>query len=191
VPASPVHVLLLAGPAGVGKSTLSWEISAQLRRVGLAHVALDSDELDRVWPLSDTDQEALNRANLAAFWANAAALGHTRLILAGVFLNAAAARSWIEASIPGASLTRVVLHAGAAELERRVRVREIGSESDEQLARTLAQAKRFGRRGEAPGGAGPRGRDTFVLSTDGMTVPELARRAIACAGWTEPEETTG
>ena len=32
VPTAPVQVLLLSGPAGVGKSTLGWEIAAQLRR---------------------------------------------------------------------------------------------------------------------------------------------------------------
>jgi hypothetical protein len=45
-------MLLVCGPAGVGKSTLGWEISDQLRAVGIAHAVLDSDELDRVWPLA-------------------------------------------------------------------------------------------------------------------------------------------
>ncbi len=47
MPTAPVQVLLLSGPAGVGKSTLGWEIAAPLRRLGIAHVLLDSDELDR------------------------------------------------------------------------------------------------------------------------------------------------
>jgi adenylylsulfate kinase-like enzyme len=71
VPTAPVQVLLLSGPAGVGKSTLGWEIAAQLRRLGIAHVLLDSDELDRVWPLTAAERDQLNQANLAAFWANA------------------------------------------------------------------------------------------------------------------------
>ena len=45
MPTAPVQVLLLSGPAGVGKSTLGWEIAAQLRRFGIAHVLLDSDDL--------------------------------------------------------------------------------------------------------------------------------------------------
>src|SRR5690349_13926488 len=140
VPTAPAQVLLLSGPGGVGKSTLAWEIATQLRRLGIAHVLLDSDELDRAWPLTTAERDRLNRANLTAFWANAAALGHSRLIFAGVFLNAAAALDWVTACIPGATITRVVLVARDGELERRVRAREIGSEADEQWQRTLAQA---------------------------------------------------
>jgi len=172
---SPVHVLLLSGPAGVGKSTFSWEIADQLRRHGTAHVVLDSDELDRAWPLSGAQQQALNRANLSAFWANAAALGHRRLLLAGVFLHFAADLAWIEEAIPGAVVTRFVLDARDDELERRVRAREIGSAADEQLTRTLAQARRFRRRNV--------GSPDIVDTTD-TTVADLARQAIERAGWT-------
>jgi hypothetical protein len=42
VPTAPVQVLLLSGPAGAGKSTLGWEIAAPLRRLGIAHVLLDT-----------------------------------------------------------------------------------------------------------------------------------------------------
>lgn len=174
VPTAPVQVLLLSGPAGVGKSTLGWEIAARLRRLGIAHVLLDSDELDRAWPLTTAEQDQLNRANLTAFWANAAALGHTRLVFIGVFLNAAAALDWITACIPGASITRVVLDARDDELERRVRAREIGSEADEQRARTLAQSRRFRRRNAG---------SADVLDTTGLAVPDLARQVIARAGW--------
>jgi ABC-type cobalamin/Fe3+-siderophores transport system ATPase subunit len=69
MPITPVQVLLLCGPAGAGKSTLGWEIAAQLRRLGIGHVLLDSDELDRAWPLTTAEQDQLNRANLTAFWA--------------------------------------------------------------------------------------------------------------------------
>jgi hypothetical protein len=171
---SHVQILLIAGPAAVGKSTLSWEISVQLRRVGCPHVVLDSDELDRVWPLSGEEQERLNRANLRAFWANASTLGHDRLVLAGVFLDPDAYRGWVEVAIPGSSIKRVVLQASDDELERRVRAREIGSEVDDQVARTLTQAHRFRRRNTG---------STDVLNTEGTTVPELARLTIERAGW--------
>jgi cytidylate kinase len=177
MPESHVHVLAVAGPAGVGKSTLGWEISAQLRQAGMAHVVLDSDELDRAWPLSDAEQEALNRANLSAFWANVSALGHSRLILVGVFLNPEASRDWIETAIPHASVTRVVLEASDDELERRVRAREIGSGVEDQLRRTLAQARRFRRRTAGM---------PDVLDTEGAAVADLARQAIERAGWADP-----
>lgn len=175
MPTSPVHVLLLSGPAGVGKSTLSWETGEQLRLLGIAHVVLDSDELDRAWPLSGTQQQALNRANLSAFWANAAALGHRRLILTGVFLHLATDLAWIKEAIPGAAVTRVLLDARDDELERRVRAREIGSGADDQVARTLAQARRFRRRNAS---------SPDILDTTDTAVAVLARYVIQRAGWT-------
>ena len=165
---------MLSGTAGVGKSTLGWEISAQLRRLCIAHVLLDSDELDRAWPLTKAERDRLDRANLTAFWANAAALGHSRLVFIGVFLNAAAARSWVTTCIPRASITRVVLDARDDELERRVRAREIGSETDEQWERTQAQAQGFRRHNAG---------SADILDTTGRAVPDLARHVIERTGW--------
>lgn len=174
--ASP-KVLLVCGPAGVGKSTLSWEIGGQLQAANVAHAVLDSDELDRVWPITHADQERLSRENLAAFWANASALGMCHLVLVGVFLDADLNFGWIRAAIPEAEITRIVLDASDHELERRVRQREIGSGADAQLVRTLEAARLFRARHPEEG---------HVLHTNGRTVPELAAEAISVAGWTGP-----
>jgi hypothetical protein len=166
---------MLSGPAGVGKSTVSWEISEQLRAGNVPHVLLDSDELDRVWPLEEDERRDLNRANLGAFWRNAAALRHERLVLVGVFLRPNADREWIESAVPAASITKTVLIASDAELERRIRGRELGSGADEHVQRSLAQSQRFRRRA---GGA------TKILDTDAATVPEIASELISQIGWT-------
>ena len=167
-------VLIISGPAGVGKSTLTWEISTRLRAAGVAHVCLDSDELDRVHPLSSADQERLGRANLAAFWANAATFGHTRLVLAGVFLDLDLNLAWIRAAIPGATVTAVRLDATDDALSERLQVREIGSGLDRQLARTVAMARLFRHRPDD-------GR--IVVDTTGRTIGDIAVDVLAAAGW--------
>ncbi|MBY3193601.1 MULTISPECIES: nucleoside-triphosphatase [Rhizobium] len=45
-----MQIVLVTGPAGVGKSTLCWEMSAQLAAEGVAHAVIETDELDRVFP---------------------------------------------------------------------------------------------------------------------------------------------
>jgi len=60
-----VDILLITGAAGVGKSTVSWEVGEELKRRGLAHAVIDTDELDRVWPL-DLDDERRRRLNVAS-----------------------------------------------------------------------------------------------------------------------------
>jgi gluconate kinase len=178
VSGSRVQLLLITGPVGAGKSTVGWEVSAQLRRAGCRHVVLDSDELDRVWPLSPAERKSLNCANLAAFWSNASALGHDRLVLIGVFLNAQDYRKWIDDAVPNASITRIVLQASDQELERRVRAREIGSECVHQLRHSLQQACVFRDRNDG---------SPDVLDTNDVSVAELARFVIQRTGWTQME----
>lgn len=50
-----MQLLLITGPAGVGKSTLCWEMSAQLAAIEAAHAVIESDELDRVYPRPDAE----------------------------------------------------------------------------------------------------------------------------------------
>lgn len=162
------HVLVLSGPAGVGKSTLSWEIGWRLRDAGVAHVCLDADELDRAHP----EPPGLAERNLASFWASTAAEGHTRLVLAGVFVDLGADLAWIRRAVPGAEVTVVGLDASDAELERRVRSRELPGRADAQLARTLAYARAIRERG-----------DRHVVRTDDRSVEDVADEVLALTGW--------
>ena len=41
-------VLVISGPAGVGKSTTAFEVSLQLQAADVDHVLIDTDELDRI-----------------------------------------------------------------------------------------------------------------------------------------------
>lgn len=178
----PVEILLITGPAGVGKSTLCWEMSAILAEAGIAHVAIESDELDRVFPKPGAEELALlapgardvSQLNLAALWRTYHALGHSRLIMSGVMLHVAFDKRWILAAIPEARITVVRLRAGDEALLERLDRRETGAGRDAQIERSLRQAKRI---------AGEDAAGFIVIETDGHTPAELAGEALGKAGW--------
>jgi hypothetical protein len=172
----PPEVLLITGAAGVGKSTVSWEVGDELKRRGLAHAVMDTDELDRVWPLDldDPRRRSLNVANLTAWWSGYRELGIDRLVLVGVFILVEDALDWIGEALPGAEIRAVRLVASPDELRRRVERREIGSGFDAQLARTLRYAEWINQL--------PRG-DEVVFDTDDASVEWIAVQLCDLMGW--------
>lgn len=162
------HVLVLSGPAGVGKSTLSWEIGWRLRDAGVPHACLDGDELDRTFP----EPPDLARRNLAAFWANGPV---DRLVLCGVYVDLDANLAWMREAIPDAAFTVVGLDAPDDVLEARVRERELPGRADAQLARTLAYARAIRER-----------RDRPLVDTGGRSVESVADEVLELAGWLPP-----
>lgn len=76
------EVLLIGGRAGVGKTTVGWEISAQLRAAEVAHAVIEGDYMGYVHPAPEGDphRAAVTERNLRAVWGNFAELGYRRLI---------------------------------------------------------------------------------------------------------------
>lgn len=179
---APVEILLITGPAGVGKSTLCWEMGAMLAEAGIAHAAIESDELDRVFPKPGAEELAplapgardVSQLNLATLWGTYRALGHTRLIMSGVMLHVGFDKRWILAAIPDALITVVRLRAGDDSLLARLDRRETGAGRDAQIERSLRQARRLA--GEAADGF-------IVVETDGRAPAELASEVLGKAGW--------
>ena len=177
-----MQLLLITGPAGVGKSTLSWEISAQLAAAHVAHAVIETDELDRVFPRPHADEldriqpgtTDVSSINLAAIWSTYRALGHTRLIMSGVMLHLDFDKRWILCAIPEAQITVVRMLAAEPLLLARLAQREIGPGADEQAQRSLRQARRMANE-DAEG--------IVVLPTDGKGPAELAKIALQKTGW--------
>jgi hypothetical protein len=46
-----IEVLVISGPAAVGKTSVANELSAQLRAADIAHAVIDTDALDDVYPV--------------------------------------------------------------------------------------------------------------------------------------------
>ncbi|KRE11282.1 hypothetical protein ASE63_20205 [Bosea sp. Root381] len=179
-----VEILLITGPAGIGKSTLCWAIGDLLAASGIPHAAIETDELDRVFPKPGAEDLAVlapgardvSQLNLAALWSIYRALGHRRLLMSGVMAHAAFDKRWILAAIPDALITIVRLRAADETLLARLDRREHGAGRDAQIERSLRQSQRM--RQEAGDGF-------IIVDTDGRAPAELARSIIAESGWLE------
>ncbi|MFL5995598.1 MAG: AAA family ATPase [Streptomyces sp.] len=171
------EVLLLGGRAGVGKTTVGWEVSARLRAARVAHAVIDGDFMGQVHPAPEGDphRAAIAERNLTAVWGNYAELGYRRLVhthtvsvleeSTGVFRRAMG---------DGVRIVRVLLTASDETIERRLAGRELGSELEKELRGSARKARMLDER--APAG-------TLRVVTDGRTVIDIAAEVTAASGW--------
>jgi MinD superfamily P-loop ATPase len=169
--ANCTSVLLIGGRSGVGKTTVSYEVSELLRRHDVAHALVDGDNLDMVYP--SVDGPELAEANLAAIWRNYQKLGHCRLIYVNTVsvLENAMIRRALGDEI---EITGVLLTACDATIHDRLGRREIGSTLEWHLERSALNAAHL----EASV-------DEAVhrVSTDGRSVSGIAAEIMGIAGW--------
>jgi hypothetical protein len=123
----PVPVLLITGAVGAGKSTVGAEVFRLLQEAGVASAFIDLAALGNGWPPPPDDpwNERLVHANLACTWANFQRAGARRLVVCRV-LEARSLLRYVEAAIPGAQITVVLLRARLELLHARIRAREAG-----------------------------------------------------------------
>jgi predicted kinase len=124
---SPVPVLVITGPVGVGKSTIAAQAAWLLRQADVPHALVDLDRIEQCWPVPADDpwNERVSHRNLACMWANFRQAGADRLIFARVLETRSLLRRVTEA-VPGAQITVVRLRAPVAVLHERIRSREAG-----------------------------------------------------------------
>jgi hypothetical protein len=77
VPGSLIPVLWLCGPAGVGKSTVSWQLFSELTQSGARIAFADADQLCMCYPAppADPGRERIRAQNLGAMIGNYQAAG--------------------------------------------------------------------------------------------------------------------
>ncbi|WP_216587269.1 hypothetical protein [Streptomyces brasiliscabiei] len=171
------EVLLIGGRAGVGKSTVGWEISDRLRVAEVPHAVVEGDFMGQVHPAPEGDphRAAITERNLTAVWGNYAALGHRRLVYTNT-LSVLAETAGVFRRAMGADvrILRVLLTATDTTAEQRLRGREIGSELERELAGSARKARLLDER--AP-------EDTLRIATDGRTVMDIAAEVLAFTGW--------
>jgi len=117
-----VPVLWLCGPPGVGKTTIAWEIYAQLARIGTHVGYVDIDQLGMCFPEPATDpgRHRMQARNLDTVVTAFGHAGADCVIVSGVVHPTHGA---FHELTPHAALTVCRLHADAAELARRVNER--------------------------------------------------------------------
>jgi AAA domain len=121
-------VLWLYGPAGVGKTTVAWELFTQLTREGTPTGYVDIDQLGMCYaaptrdqwapePASDPGRHRMKARNLDAIVANFQGAGARCVVVSGVV---DAARGFDVDLIPHAALTPCRLRAAPHELRQRL-----------------------------------------------------------------------
>ncbi|MGW1752238.1 hypothetical protein ACWCRD_42900 [Streptomyces sp. NPDC002092] len=173
------EVLLIGGRAGVGKTTVGWEVSALLRAAAVAHAIIDGDFMGQVHPAPEGDphRAAITESNLTAVWANFARRGYRRLIYTNTASVLPEAAGMFERAMrPEVRAVRVLLTASDATARERLVRREIGSELQKELEGSARKARLLDRRAPA---------EAVRVTTDGRTVGDIAREVVSLTGWAE------
>jgi predicted ABC-type ATPase len=135
-----VPVLWVCGPAGVGKSTVTWQLFNELSPAGV-HVAFaDTDQLSMCYPAppDDPDRERLKAMNIGAMIPHYRAAGAKCVILGGVLDPVLGVRRDL---LPDADVTVVRLRADREEVVRRfIRRDEQRDDMDELLQEVRDEA---------------------------------------------------
>ncbi|MFG2888478.1 hypothetical protein [Streptomyces sp. NPDC048248] len=175
------EVLLLAGRAGVGKTTVGWEVSAQLRAADVQHAVIEGDFMAHIHPAPEGDPRRTQIAerNLTAVWANFTQLGCRRLIYTHTLSVMPQAQDMFERAMGReVRIVRVLLTASDATAGERLAGREIGSELEQELKTSASKARLLDEQAPA---------DSVRVVTDGRSVVDIGREVLALTGWSSRE----
>ena len=169
-----IPVLVVTGPVGVGKSTVSGAASDVLSDRGLPHGVVEMDCLRHSHPSPPADRfhMALGFRNLAAVAANFRAAGAERLILVDIVETRAQIADY-RSAIPGAEVIVVGLRGSLASIHARLAGRESGPDLEWHRARA---AELIGQWAASPV-------EDYEVDTEGRTPHEVALAVLAGCGW--------
>jgi hypothetical protein len=177
-------VLWLSGPTGVGKSTIGFAAYLQILGTGRAAAYLDVDQVG--FCSTALDDHELRARILVDLWNGFRAAGAGALVVVGPIDDHAAGDVYA-AALAGVPTTHCRLHAGPAELTRRILSRRHGGSwhqpgdplREQPEATLLAVAGAAVARDAELESAGIGVR----IDTNGRTVEEIARSIVDRAPW--------
>ncbi len=163
------EVLLIGGPAGVGKTSVGWEVAVQLNRLEIGHWHLEGDVLDAAWPRPADDQDGLRMTvnTLRAMAAVFAGEGYKRCVY--VQTASVIGSHLVTKALGEVHMAGVLLTASEATRFQRLSSREIGSDLDRHLVSTRRMAERLEH--ESP-------EWVIRIPTDDRTVAAIAKDVI-------------
>lgn len=164
----PLPLLWLYGPSGVGKSSVGWEVFAQLSRSGVRTVFLDGDQIGLCHPVPEGGPHRVRARNLAAMWPNLRREGAQCVVLSGFVDTPEEVREYT-VLLPDAALTLCRLRVGPAELKKRFLARGWRPDLADEA---VAEAESLDRGAFAE----------LCVDTDGLAVSETARLVRERAG---------
>ena len=166
-----VHVIVITGSMGSGKTTVLGEASDLLSAADIPHGLIDLDALGVVG-VADVIAAHLQYRHLAAVYSHLVAAGITRVLLAEA-IESRTELERIAAAMRGAALVVCRLTASIATMEARLRVREPGILREQFVARA----------GELDHILARVALEDFTISNDGRPVTDVARELLQRAGW--------
>ena len=171
--------LFIGGRAGVGKSSVGYEIHARLSAARVQHCLIEGDNLDMAWPAPYEHGVRLAEQNLAAMWANYRARGYQRMICTNTASVLEKVISELTAAMGDSpDVTAVLLTCSDATARERLAQREAGSELDWHIERSDLMARRLDRRARAW---------VHRVTTDSRAITDIAAQVIALTGWTDEQ----
>jgi adenylylsulfate kinase-like enzyme len=182
-------ILMLCGPAGVGKSTVGFEVYQRTLRAGSAAAYIDLGQIGfcRPAPAGDPGNHRVKTRNLAAVWQTYRAAGAQYLIAVGPVETDAAAKAYA-AALPCATITLCRLHAGADELTRRIMLRGQGGSWPQPGDPLAGRPTAYLLRAAASAAADAEALEHAVtgvlrIDTDRLSAAEAADLIAARTGW--------
>jgi hypothetical protein len=173
-------VLLVCGATGAGKSAAGFEVYLRQLQAGVAAAYLDLDQIGFMSPVpaDDPGGHRLRAGNLADLWRAYHGAGARRLVLSGPVPDERAAAVYAGA-LPAARVTVCRLHAGPAELARRISRRGQGlswpQPGDPLIGQPEAHLRLVAAEAAAQAEALERsGLGDLCIDTDGRTAAEVA-----------------
>lgn len=158
-------VLFIGGRAGAGKTSVGYEIHAQLSAARIQHCLIEGDNLDMAWPTPHENGLRLAEQNLAAIWANYCASGYHRMIYTNTASVFREVINELVAAMGGSpQVTAVLLTCSGQTARQRLAQREVGSGLDRRAPAWVHR-----------------------VTTDGRALTDIAAEVVALTGWTDEQ----